>query len=204
MSDFYKYFQENMDALGLPAPESLFGTATAAVANAAAILGQVDKMGKSVTVGELVGAGTILEGAGYLAGCLAAADVGAVIGSLAVATGRSLSGGTSLADVLFTAKRYKLDRKMAGSRAASPSGNLRQKAGVQHTIPPAHEDIRMRDTALLLLASALCCAFAWAFWHYLGKDAFSAMSILVIVILGADNARLRKHLRTGRGNPKLP
>lgn len=32
MSDFYKYFQENMDALGLPAPESLFGTASAAVA----------------------------------------------------------------------------------------------------------------------------------------------------------------------------
>jgi hypothetical protein len=111
MSDFYKYFQENMDALGLPAPESLFGTASAAVANAAAILGQIDKMGKAVTVRELVGAGTILEGAGYLGGCLAAAYVGAVIGSLAVATGRSLSGGTSLADVLFTAKRYKLDRK---------------------------------------------------------------------------------------------
>jgi hypothetical protein len=111
MSDFYDYFKENMDALGLPAPESLFGTVTAAVANAAAILGQIDKLGTAVTVEELVGAGTILEGAGYLGGCLAAAYVGAVIGSLAVATGRTLSGGTSLADVLFTAKRHKLDRK---------------------------------------------------------------------------------------------
>lgn len=52
-----------------------------------------------------------LEGARYLGGFLAAAYVGAVIGSLAVATGRSLAGGTSLADVLFTARKYKLERK---------------------------------------------------------------------------------------------
>lgn len=62
----------------------------------------------------------------------------------------------------------------------------------------------MRDTVLLLLASALCGAFAWAFWHYLGNDAFSAMSILVIVILGTENARLRKQIRANRGDQKIP
>lgn len=58
----------------------------------------------------------------------------------------------------------------------------------------------MRNTALLLLAVALCSGLAWAFWHYLGNDAFSAMSILVIVILGAENARLRKQIRADRGD----
>jgi hypothetical protein len=111
MSAFYKYFKENMDSLGLPAPENLFGTVGAAVGNAAAILSQIDKFGKGVTIGEIIGAGTRLEGLALVGGCSAAFYVGAVIGSLAVATGRSTAGGTSLADVLFTAKKYKLDRK---------------------------------------------------------------------------------------------
>lgn len=111
MSDFYKYFKENMEGLGLPAPESLFGSMSAAVGNAAAILSQIDKFGKSVTIGEIIGAGTRLEGLACIAGCTAAFYVGAVIGSLAVASGRSLAKGTSLADALFTAKRHRLDRK---------------------------------------------------------------------------------------------
>jgi hypothetical protein len=111
MSEFYKYFSENMASLNLPAPENLFGTIGSAVGNAAAILSQIDKFGKGVTLGEIIGAGTKLEGLGVVAGCAAAFYVGAVIGSLAVATGRSLAGGTSLADVLFTAKKYKLHRE---------------------------------------------------------------------------------------------
>jgi hypothetical protein len=67
MSDFYKYFKENMESLGLPAPETLFGTVQTAVANAAVILSQIDKFGKAVTVGELIGAGTKLEGLGVIA-----------------------------------------------------------------------------------------------------------------------------------------
>ena len=110
MSEFYKYFKENMEGLGLPAPETLFGSVQAAVANATVILSQIDKFGKSVTVGELIGAGTRLEGLGVIAACSAAFYVGAVIGSIAVATGRSLSGGTSLSDVIFTATRYNLNR----------------------------------------------------------------------------------------------
>ncbi len=110
MSDFYKYFKENMESLGLPAPETLFGSLQAAIANTTVILSQIDKFGKSVTVGELVGAGTRLEQLGVIAGCSAAFYVGAVIGSIAVATGRSLSGGTSLSDVIFTANKYNLNR----------------------------------------------------------------------------------------------
>jgi hypothetical protein len=121
MADFYKYFKENMDSLNLAAPEVLFGTVVAAVGNATAILNQIDKFGKAVTVRKIIRAGTRLEVLGAVGGCAAAYYVGAVIGSIAVATGRSVSGGTSLADVLFTAKRYKLDREwLAPTLCRSP------------------------------------------------------------------------------------
>ena len=111
MATFYMYFKENMEGLGLPAPEGLFGSLSAAVGNAAAILSQIDKFGTNVTIREIIGAGTKLEGLGVIGGCAAAFYVGAVIGSVAVASGRSLSGGTSKAEVIFTARRYELDRK---------------------------------------------------------------------------------------------
>lgn len=62
----------------------------------------------------------------------------------------------------------------------------------------------MRDAVSLLLASALFAALSWAFWHYLGDDAFDAISIIAIVILGAENARLRKQLRAVRGDQEIP
>lgn len=111
MADFYDHFQKNMEALGLPAPQSLFGSVSAVAGNAAAMLSQIDQFGKGVTIGELIGAGTRLEALGCIAGCAAAFYVGAVIGSLAVASGKTLAGSTSLADVLYTAKKHKLDRK---------------------------------------------------------------------------------------------
>ena len=106
MSDFYKYFKENMEELGLTAPpESLFGTQQLAVSTISAILAFIDKFGTKVTVIEAVHAGTRLEQLS-IAGALAAAFyAGAAIGSLAVATGRTLGGGTSLADVLVAASK---------------------------------------------------------------------------------------------------
>lgn len=111
MATFYMYFKENMEGLGLPAPETLFGSVTSAVATATTILSQVDKFGKSVTIGELIGAGVRLEKLAVVGACSAAFYAGAVIGSIAVAIGRTMSGGTSLSDVLSTASRYNLQRE---------------------------------------------------------------------------------------------
>ncbi len=111
MADFYQSFRENMEGVGLPAPQGLFGSVAAAVSAAAAILGQIDKFGKAVTLGEIIGAGTRLDGLAAIGGCAAAYYAGAVIGSLAVASAASPTAATSLADVLFTAKKHKLDRK---------------------------------------------------------------------------------------------
>lgn len=110
MSDFYKYFKENMESLGLPAPVSLFGTLQAAVTNTLIFMNQIDKYGTKITVRELVVAGTRLEKMGVAAALAASFYVGAVIGSIAVATGRSLAGGVSISDVLMTANQHDLNR----------------------------------------------------------------------------------------------
>lgn len=110
MSEFYKYFKENMDALGLAAPEALFANATTALATATTLAVQVERYGKGVTVMEVIGAGTRLEKLAVVGACGAAYYAGAVVGSIAVALGRSLAGGTSLADVLLTARKNNLDR----------------------------------------------------------------------------------------------
>lgn len=110
MSQFYAYFKENMAGLGLPAPASLFGSIQSTVTTATAILAFIDKYGTKVTVREMIGAGSRLEGLGTVGACAAAFYVGAVIGSLAVATGRCLGKGTSLSDVLVTASRWGFSR----------------------------------------------------------------------------------------------
>lgn len=115
MSDFYKYFKENMDSLGLPAPETLFGSVQSTVGTVTTLLGVVDKFGTKLTLAEVVGAGTKLEKLGVVAACSASFYVGAVIGSLAVATGRCLGHGTSLGDVLLQAARWGFKRPWLAS-----------------------------------------------------------------------------------------
>lgn len=107
--DFKKYFSENMDALGAPVPSSLFDTYQSAVANAALMAGALAKQGPGATVAELVGATVELEKL-LIAGAFgAAAYTGLVIGSVAVATGRSFSCGSSIADFFVFLESNRLD-----------------------------------------------------------------------------------------------
>jgi hypothetical protein len=110
MSDFYKYFKENMDSLGLATPESLFSNSQSAIATASTLLALIDKFGKKVTVAEMIGAGTKMEKLTVLGAVNASYYVGAVVGSIAVATGRTLAGGMSLSDVLLSAQMNHLHR----------------------------------------------------------------------------------------------
>lgn len=110
MANFNNYFKENMEALGLPAPESVFGSLQAATANASTLLAYIDKYGKNVSVKELLGAGMHLEKLATVGAMSAAFYAGAVIGSIAVASGRSLSGGLSLSDVLRSVQENGLSR----------------------------------------------------------------------------------------------
>jgi len=110
MSNFYPYFKQNMETMGLPAPETLFGNLQTTLASVSTLAGFVDKFGPRVTVGEMIGAGSKLEALGTIAACSAAFYVGAVIGSIAVATGRCIAGGVTMADVLSTANHFNLNR----------------------------------------------------------------------------------------------
>jgi hypothetical protein len=111
MSDFYKYFRENMEALGLPAPGSIYGNAILATSTLKTIVDTVDKFGTKVTVRELLVAGVRAERLSFTASMSASYYAGAVVGSLAVATGRVLGHGTSLSDVLMTLSRYRLRKR---------------------------------------------------------------------------------------------
>jgi hypothetical protein len=97
--DFKKYFNENMQALGLPVPSNLFDSYNSAVAHAAVMVEALRTLGKGATIGELVGATTGLEKLKVAAAFGASAYVGAVIGSIAVASGRSLGCGYRISDM---------------------------------------------------------------------------------------------------------
>ncbi|WP_244130686.1 hypothetical protein [Burkholderia pyrrocinia] len=79
-----------MDALGLPAPSSLFAAQQTATGTLATILGALKTLGPTATVGELIGATTGLELLAAASAVGASFYVGAVIGSLIVATDASL------------------------------------------------------------------------------------------------------------------
>ncbi|WP_083930208.1 calcium-binding protein [Methylovulum miyakonense] len=101
MSDFSTYFNENMTALGLPVPPSLYTSLVAALATTGPLIALVEKYGTTVTVGELIHAGLLSEIHAGLGAVAVSYYAGAVIGSAAVATGRVLSDGASLADVFY-------------------------------------------------------------------------------------------------------
>jgi hypothetical protein len=97
--NFKRYFDENMAALGLPVPNSMFDTYQTAVATASTILGALSSLGKGATMAELAGATIGLEKLAVLGAISAAGYAGAAIGSIAVASGRSLGCGASIADL---------------------------------------------------------------------------------------------------------
>lgn len=53
----------------------------------------------------------------------------------------------------------------------------------------------MKDAILLLVTGVAVSLAAWAFWHYLGNDAFGVLNSLFITVLVVDNIRLRRQLR---------
>lgn len=53
----------------------------------------------------------------------------------------------------------------------------------------------MKDALLLLLTGIACSLAAWAFWHYLGNNAFGVLNSLLVTVLAVDNFQLRRQLR---------
>ncbi len=106
---FYDYFKDNMDGLGLPAPAELFGQVTTTLATIGTLNALVEKFGLRVTVRELLVAGVRAEKLMVVGAMSASFYTGAVIGSLAVATAREITG-VSLSDVLMMANQHRINR----------------------------------------------------------------------------------------------
>jgi predicted membrane-bound mannosyltransferase len=53
----------------------------------------------------------------------------------------------------------------------------------------------MEDRLMLAVTGGILALLAWAFWHYLGEDAFSVLSTAVLIGIAIDNVRLRRQLR---------
>lgn len=81
-ANFAKTFQDNMSALGLLAPTTLFGSLQTAVGNLTLILGAFKALGPTATVAEIAGATTTLEKLGAVGAMSASYYIGAVIGVL--------------------------------------------------------------------------------------------------------------------------
>jgi len=109
--DFTKHFTDNMKALGLPVPTTLFDSFTSAIANAAIMLETLSTLGSKATVAELIGATTKLEGLKVAGALVASLYVGAVIGSIGVAATKSLTCGMTLTDIFDFQSRYNLKFK---------------------------------------------------------------------------------------------
>jgi uncharacterized membrane protein YfcA len=68
-----------------------------------------------------------------------------------------------------------------------------------------HNDLKeslMKDGLLLLITGLVCAGFSWLFFKYMGKDAFSVLTLVVMVGAVADNARLRRRLRAMGAKPE--
>ena len=50
----------------------------------------------------------------------------------------------------------------------------------------------MRDRGLLVLSAGIMATASWAFWHFLGEDAFTVFSTMILLSLVFDNLRLRR------------
>lgn len=103
------YFKENMKALGAPVPEQIFDGLDKAIASSITILGTLEILGKNATLGEVIGATTGLEKLAVVAAVSASGYIGLVIGSIFVASGRTLGCGARISDVFVFVNRHNLE-----------------------------------------------------------------------------------------------
>ena len=112
---------------------------------------------------ELIVAGTGLEQLAAMNALSAAYYAGAVVGSLAVATGRTLSGGTSLPDVLLYSRMNHISTPWL---PATLRRYRDSKVGAKKCTPMlrAQDDCKRQTKrhGALLLTGIVCSLLAWA------------------------------------------
>jgi hypothetical protein len=119
LTGFHHHFREDLRALGLPAPASLFANLPSALAAAQRLLALVDKLGTGATVNDVARAGSGLEPLGEAGAVPASYYMGALIGGLARACAAGRGRGMSLTYVLAFASTQGLNRAWLGPMLAA-------------------------------------------------------------------------------------
>ncbi|WP_146749854.1 hypothetical protein [Paraburkholderia bryophila] len=92
---FYKAFKDNMDALGLDVPSSISTAPANVLARVGAMVAAAEKLGKTASIGEVIGATTASEKLLAFGAIYASFWLGAAVGSLMVATDAYLDCGST-------------------------------------------------------------------------------------------------------------
>lgn len=143
-TNFYDAFKANMDALHLPVPTTLFATLQTSIASVTSIMSTLKTLGPDATIAEVAGATTKLEALSAAGSILACAYLGAVIGSLMVATDVATScksgrgANTSIAILQWAARHGLSVHPLVMSQmlrhpevfAPGPYNNYRMKANM--------------------------------------------------------------------------
>lgn len=82
---FYPAFKQNMEAIGLTAPQNLFSSQVSALQTIGQLAGLIKTFGMKVTLRELIHAGDLTEALAYAGALYSAYYLGGAIGSLIVA-----------------------------------------------------------------------------------------------------------------------
>ncbi len=102
-ASFGKYFSENMAALGLPTPNGIYESSLS-VFGIAAVLGEAAHLHPNMPVSMAWKGSFMFEKAKMLTAVAVSYYVGAMIGSAAVAVGRSAGCGATIADAIWLAR----------------------------------------------------------------------------------------------------
>lgn len=114
---FVHYFEQNMNALGLPAPTTPYSTVLAIAGPLKGMSDAIVTYGRTATLTQLAmritwgfeTAPIVARASGFILAMGAAYYTGAMIGSAAVATYKANSCGASILDVLAWARHYDMD-----------------------------------------------------------------------------------------------
>lgn len=117
---FYDYFKESMASVGLPAPESVFGTVATATATINALLAAISSVGANATVTELL---TVAE-AGVAGGTAIAVAQGALVGVAGLSA--SYYVGACVGALIYASEMVVVDKLSSSPRIKT--SNLFEKA----------------------------------------------------------------------------
>lgn len=97
-----------MKALNVPAPTTLFCSYQTTIGTASTLVGTLNKLGKGATMAQLVRTTAGIDKLMVAGALVAAIYTGVVVGSIFVATGRSLACGYQMSDIFVFLHRNNL------------------------------------------------------------------------------------------------